>query len=272
MEALENYLNTGGTLSSLARSIGVSVSAVSQIKAGSYKGDANAILAKIDKYLSKEQTSAQKAKTKDYEMIHFCIKEAHLGKEIALVYGNPGTGKTYAIKAWANANPNAILIESSVGSTAKTTLNAIAKELKTQGNTINELIANIVSAAKMSDRVLIVDEAEHLPTRALEALRRINDFCGMPIVLCGTHIALRNMLGKNRELSQLYSRVSSKWETRGLSKDETDLIFGKGIYAHAKGNARASAKLSLKAKRLAQLQGANVSDEIISYAKEMIIV
>ena len=120
--------------------------------------------------------------------------------------------------------------------------------------------------------MLLIDEAEHLPLRALEDLRRIYDFSSTPLILAGTEILLKNLVGRNKELRQLYSRICGKWAMQGLSKEESDAFYGTGIFAHAKGNFRASEKLHKKSVRLAALNGCAVGEEIIAQACGMVIL
>ena len=57
------------------------------------------------------------------------------------------------------------------------------------------------------NRLLIVDEAENLPYRALEITRRIHDKTGVGVLLIGRSILLENLKGYNNQYDQLYSRV-----------------------------------------------------------------
>ena len=123
-----------------------------------------------------------------------------------------------------------------------------------------------------ADKILLIDEAEHLPLRALEDLRRIADFSRVPLILCGTEILLRNLMGKNKELRQLYSRICGKHVMNGLSKAESKEFFGDYIYDFARENFRSSAKLYKKAVRLAELNNKQISREIVEKATSMVVL
>lgn len=134
---------------------------------------------------------------------------------------------------------------------------------------IKRILAKFLGTA---DKVLLIDEAEHLPLKALEDLRRIADFSKTPIILCGTGILLRNLVGRDKELRQLYSRICGKYEFKGLSKEESNEYYGEHIYDFAKGNFRASSKLFKKALKLAEFKGTAINKEIAAKATQMVIL
>ena len=65
----------------------------------------------------------------------------------------------------------------------------------------------VVRKLNQSGRLLIIDEAENLPYRALEITRRIHDKTGIGVLLIGRSILLENLKGFNNQYDQLYSRV-----------------------------------------------------------------
>ncbi|SQC93451.1 Uncharacterised protein [Cedecea neteri] len=77
---------------------------------------------------------------------------------------------------------------------------------KRTGN-IHELSEECIQALTGTGWVILVDEAELLPYRALEVLRRIHDRSGVAIVLAGMPRLLINLRGSRGEFAQLYSRV-----------------------------------------------------------------
>lgn len=274
--------DTGISASALARAIGVSGAVISQFRQGVYKGDAKSVAAKIEKYISNYQNKSETKSavlkdevyaSKDAKMAKFVISEAINEREIALIYGSAGTGKTTILKEFAKNSPNAVLIEATCHTTAKVLLEELCEALKIDGaSSINAKLKAVARFLKDNDKIILIDEAEHLPLRALEDLRRIYDFSHTTMVLCGTEILLNNLMGKNKELRQLYSRICGKWCMQGLSEAECESFFGTGIYEYSKGNFRSSAKLYKKALRLAELNGCELDDEIIANATQMVIL
>lgn len=284
IKKLDEFLSSNNiTASALARAIGVSASLISQLRAGSYKGDSDAVNAKINAYIDNFNKKAKNfhanAKenefyvTSDVKMANFIISEAIAEKEIGLIYGFAGSGKTTALKEFARTNPNVVLIEATCHTSAKVLLEDLCEALKIDAT--GELSTKLKAVArflKSSDKVIMVDEAEHLPLKALEDLRRIYDFSRTPLILCGTEILLKNLMGKNKELRQLFSRICGKWCMQGLSKDESEKIYIKEIFPYCKGNFRSSAKLYKKALRLAELNGCLVDESVVARALDMVIL
>ncbi|OJJ27995.1 AAA family ATPase [Campylobacter concisus] len=284
IKKLEEFLSSNNiTGSALARAIGVSPSLISQLRAGSYKGDNDAINAKINAYINNFNKKAKNfhanAKenefyvTSDVKMANFIISEAIAEKEIGLIYGFAGSGKTTALKEFARTNPNVVLIEATCHTSAKVLLEDLCEALKIDATGgLNTKLKAVARFLKSSDKVIMVDEAEHLPLKALEDLRRIYDFSRTPLILCGTEILLKNLMGKNKELRQLFSRICGKWCMQGLSKDESEKIYTKEIFPYCKGNFRSSAKLYKKALRLAELNGCLVDESVVARALDMVIL
>ena len=285
-ELNEFLANSGVSMSALARAIGVSVSAISQLKKGEYKGDAKSLNKKVSNYIanfdekSKKQSEAKSDKegeifvSFDYKMANFIINEAVAEREIALIYGGAGTGKTTILKEFAKNHANSVLIEVTPHTNARVLLENLCEALKiTAPKSLNAMLKTITKHLSVSDKILLIDEAEHLPLRALEDLRRIADFSKIPLILSGTEILLRNLMGKNKELKQLYSRICGKHVMSGLSKKESKEFFGDFIYEFAKENFRSSAKLYKKALRLAKINGKDkISREMVERATSMVVL
>lgn len=284
IKKLDEFLSSNNiSASALARAIGVSASLISQLRAGSYKGDSDAVNVKINAYIDnfnkKVKNFHANAKenefyvTSDVKMANFIISEAIAEKEIGLIYGFAGSGKTTALKEFARTNPNVVLIEATCHTSAKVLLEDLCEALKIDASGgLSTKLKAVARFLKSSDKVIMVDEAEHLPLKALEDLRRIYDFSRTPLILCGTEILLKNLMGKNKELRQLYSRICGKWCMQGLSKDESEKIYTKEIFPYCKGNFRSSAKLYKKALRLAELNGCLVDESVVARAIDMVIL
>lgn len=277
---LEAFLSVNEvSQSALARALGVSAAAISQFRKGEYKGKADELGRKIALYLEnykakpKAESVSEIFESKDYKMSSFVINETVENGEIAIITGTAGSGKSTVAREFAKKHPNAILVEATLHTTPKILL----EELETRLNlpfarNCHEKIAQISKELKRRDVVILIDEAEHLSVKALEDLRRIWDFSNVPLVLFGTEILLKNLMGKNGELRQLYSRIGGKWHLKGLDESECVQITTKGVFAYTQGNFRSSVKLYKRAVRLAGLHEVEISDEIIAQAASMIIL
>lgn len=281
-EELEIFLESQGlSQAALGRALGISSASISTFRKGEYKGNNKELGRKIklylDDYTSKDKgadtQSVQVYESHDKQMADFVMNEAVRDKEIAIIVGCAGSGKSTIAKDYARIHPNAILIEATLHSTARVILDELCERLHISGGrNLHEKVILIAKELKRRDVVILIDEAEHLSVRALEDLRRIWDFSSCPLILFGTEILLKNLIGKNGELRQLYSRIGGKWHLKGLSQEECGALFTQGIHGYTKGNFRSSAKLYAKAARLAELHDVKLDKDIIAQAVSMIIV
>lgn len=268
----------------LSRALGINPSAISTFRKGEYKGNNEELARKLklymDNFIAKKSDSRNEAikvfSSNDKKMADFVINEAYREKQIALITGEAGSGKSTIVKEYVATHPNAILIEATLHTTAKVLLEILSEKLGiTHARSLHDRVVAISLELRKRDVIILIDEAEHLPLRALEDLRRIWDFSQCPIVLVGTEILLKNLMGKNGELRQLYSRIDGKWHVKGLDKSESRAYYGnvgETIFKYTKGNFRSSAKLYRKAKRLASLHNTEIQEEIIAQASSMIIL
>ncbi|WP_334090923.1 AAA family ATPase [Helicobacter typhlonius] len=280
-EELEIFLKVQNiSQAALGRAIGVSSASISTFRKGEYKGNNKELGRKIKLYLdnyakkkSKDIKEVAIFESKDKQMADFIINEAVRDKEIAIIVGCAGSGKSTIAKDYSRLHPNAILIEATLHSTARVILDELCERTHISGGrNLHEKVLLIAKELKRRDVVIFIDEAEHLSVRALEDLRRIWDFSSCPLILFGTEILLKNLIGKNGELRQLYSRIGGKWHLKGLSEAETNEVFIKGIHAYTKGNFRSSVKLYKRACRLAELHNVKLDKDIIAQAVSMIIL
>ncbi|HAN6249941.1 TPA: AAA family ATPase, partial [Escherichia coli] len=196
-----------------------------------------------------------------------------------------GLGKTMILREYARRNRDAVLIEADPGYTARTLLEELCRQLgvKVRGN-IHELIDACVRELRDSGRLLMVDEAELLPYRALEVLRRLHDKAGIGIVLAGMPRLLINLKGRRGEFAQLYSRVALALNlgdtlsqedfnqiATGLMPEAAEPEISEALYARSLGNARRLFKLARGVYRICDISDAPVSVQAIDKFAEMLI-
>lgn len=214
---LLDYMKTSGvSQSQVAAALGISKTALSQYLADKYVGDCAKIDAKVAAFLKLQEERAQNVKlevgfveTKTAKQILSFLGLAHVLGQQGIIYGASGLGKTTALQEYQRRNPQCVLIKPDTGYTAKVLLQEICKALgvDNKGN-IHDLTERVVDALRGSGRMIMVDEAELLPLRALETLRRIHDKTGCSVVLVGMPKLLLNLKGSHSEFKQLYGRVS----------------------------------------------------------------
>ena len=142
---------------------------------------------------------------------------------MALVYGEPGLGKTQVIKWWAFKN-DAILIRCNQMMSARWLLKEILdymSEIKPYSisDSFDEVIRNLV----LTPRVLIVDEVDYLTmekNKSIEILRDIHDKTNVPVVLVGMTSAHSRL----KKFSHLYDRLSEIVKFERFSKTDIKTI------------------------------------------------
>lgn len=269
----------------VCRSINVTQSRFSQILNGTYPSDGSKVETKLKDYMDnyKRRAQAHQSAPKedrdeifvslDFKRATYVFDECANEHELGLVYGMAGTGKTTAIREFCKHNPNAIHIKSNIHTTAAVLLDELCEALKiTPPRPIYKKLKVVMAELSKSDKILIIDEAENLPLRALETARTLYDETRTPLILVGTPRLIDNLTGKNMELRQMYNRIDAKYVMQGLSDDESKRYFGEHFYKWCKGNFRSSAKLYKQAKKLAEFNQTDINAKIVVLATEAIIL
>ena len=191
---------------------------------------------------------------------------------MGLVYGEPGLGKTQAIKWWAFKN-DAILIRCNQMMSARWLLKEILdymSEIKPYSisDSFDEVIRNLI----LTPRVLIVDEVDYLTmdkNKSIEILRDIHDKTNIPVVLVG----MTNAHSRLKKFSHLYDRLSeivkferfSKADIKTIVKElsEIELTDCAIKYISNLNRFRQIVKVINKAETIAKANGLSSIDEIL---------
>ncbi len=280
----------GLSLTAVSRALGFSIATLSQWQSGNYPGNVTKINNSVKSFL-KRQKERSKTIKKNIEFVKTTVsgkvfevaRVCHLDGEIGVCYGDAGLGKTVAIKEYVNQNPDVILIEADLGYTAKMVFVELHKRVGMDGRgLIHDLFEDVISRLRDSGRLIIIDEAEHLPYRALELLRRVYDKAGVGILLVGMPRLIANLRGKKGEYAQLYSRVGWTGRLESLKPHDTETIVTSAIaksngvwktfHEASYGNARRLSKLLLRSIRVAELNEIQVTPEIVRETAKMLII
>jgi len=279
----------GYSQTAIANAIGISPTALSQWLSGKYNGNVRKLEEDLNNFFEREEEKNRNPRRqvefietinakKVYDTARFC----HIDAEIGVIYGDAGTGKTTAVKEYIKKHKDAVLIEADLGFSTRIVFKKLHEELKLDGQGhIHDLFEAVVEKLKGSGRLIIIDEAEHLPYRALEMVRRINDFAEVGILLVGMPRLINNLRGERSNYAQLYSRIGMAVRLEALQQDDTEEIvksmlpssngIWKEFHRYSKGNTRVLVKMILRAKRLAQINECNVNSDIVKSTFEMLI-
>lgn len=232
---------TGLSQEKAGKLIGVSGAVLSSLRSGTYKGDVEKMIKIIEAYFAVKNKhgetyheidyAATSISQKAYDMIHLC----HIKGGLAVFAGDAGIGKTKAAKQYVNDNPN---------NSYYCTLNPCLTSLKS----ILKLIAEMVGArperslydmwtairTRIPDgSVIILDEAQHLTYRLIEALRAFADSFAdngqtLGVVFIGnTETAMRFGARQKAEFAQIANRTKQRlvYTVGNVQRKDIELIF-----------------------------------------------
>lgn len=202
----------GYSMSYVANATGSAKSTINMWLNNNYSGNNEKLTDKINNFIQRERERINDdLPIVDISIIQYISEVArlcHTKGKIGVCVGRAGLGKTIAVKEYTKKYLDAILIESDSGYTAKCLLMEIHKRLSLScKGSVYDLMSEVVNKLNNSGRLLIIDEAENLPYRALEISRRIHDKTGIGVLLVGRDVLFENLRGANNQYDQLYSRV-----------------------------------------------------------------
>lgn len=221
----------------IAKETGLSTSVISQFLKGKYMGDNNEIAQTLNKYLAVawERLNSTNAVTfyedlYNTQEVFFAVNYAHIESDIVLVCGDSGAGKTTALKHYADTHVEVIFVTANICTDTPTAILSLicGKVTKQVPKRRNELMELLVSKLSNSAKLIIIDEADHLSFKALQAVRNLNDLAQVGIVLSGNDKIYRQMLTsrKGYEYDQLRTRlIVRKRVTNEYTPEEIAVIF-----------------------------------------------
>jgi len=279
--------NKGYGFSAIAQATGLSRSTINLWLNDNYGGANDKVLDKINNFVQREKERFNEctvpfSETSIVKYVFEIGRLCHTKGKIGVCYGEAGLGKTLAVKEYLKHYLDAILIESDPGYTPKSLLLEIHRRLGLSGKGCTyHLMEEVVRKLENSGRLLIIDEAENLPYKALEATRRIHDKTGIGILLVGMPILVENLRGSQNQYKQLYSRVGySKSLSRLSSTDisgilesiKTDVSLCPALMEYSKGNTRVLVNLITNSLSVAKFNDKGIDGEIIKRTSKLLMV
>ena len=179
---LDYQAKSGKSQAEVAKELGYSPTAISRFKSGTYDGDHDSIVKAVEQLLKITAKREAAPKKPPYQATSTSIQVASLiemchGRgEMGVAYGDPGVGKTMAVRQYAKENEDAIVITISPTTATITGVNElIAEKLGIKEKTSRRITAGIVAKLKGTKRVIVIDEAQHLKAKVVNHLRSIVD-------------------------------------------------------------------------------------------------
>jgi DNA transposition AAA+ family ATPase len=271
----------------VARATAVSSTTLNLWINDNYNGKSDKIADVVNNFINREKERNYKktipcVETSIFKRVFEIARMCHINGEIGVCYGRAGLGKTIAAKEYIKHYLDSILIETDPGFNTKALLTEFHKRLglSNKGN-IYKMTDEVIQKLRNSGRLIIIDEAENLPYKALELVRRIHDKTEVGILLSGLPALVENLRGKEEKFEQLYSRVGVSKRLENLNIEDIELILeslsqdktlSEAYYKHSMGNTRVLSKLIMRTPRVAQINKIEVTPEIIEKTSKILIV
>lgn len=237
LEKLKSVMkNEGLNTREVARKINYSHSALCSYLAATYKADASAIEAALinwfvqqgdplmleivdetNKELIGEETWIPKSyiETKTSTDV---VRSCHFANEqkcMVAIVGAPGVGKTLGVREFMRQARREEIKFSAIATNCMATpahlMRRLADDMRlTTRGSAAEIADRIIGKLRRDPAVVIVDEAQHLNVRCLEALRHLHDESGCGLVFVGSQALYRTLTDGDEshyELKQLQDRI-----------------------------------------------------------------
>ncbi len=275
----------------VANAIGVSAATISGILKGTYEGNNESVIEKIKDFLATEayreaaKSNDVTVKTKNFNTIHRFCNLVLTHRVMGMLTGEAGIGKTRALQAYAEAHPTCIMIEADHGYTAKVFFEELCELLNLdKRGSLHDKLERVVKKLEGSGRLIIIDEAEHLPYRAIELIRRVYDKAHVGIALCGMPRLEKNVQGDKEHYAQIYSRISAPCRAKLLDNADIKAYLESRFEKIAAGVVELCAGISRRNFRLLShlalwsrvvMQNNNIpelSEEVVKTASQMLVV
>lgn len=228
----------------LSQLTGVGKARLSQWLNGVYKGNVPAVEESIRRWLESRQTATalegqmptgpEWVETPTARAVLSALSFSQMAEAVSVVYGGAGVGKTTTIARYKRQAPNVWVVTATPAVSAPgPILTRIAQTLGIRSTgAVHVVEANIIERVRETRGLLVIDEAQHLTHRALDAVRSIHDAAGIGLALVGNEIVYSQLTGGSRSVgfAQLFSRVAKRVRlSRAKDADVTALLEAWGI-------------------------------------------
>lgn len=288
-QQLTNYIRTTKRKqSAISKELGLSTGTLSQFLSGNYTGSNEEVARKVSQFLELERQRQCRTpppsftrEIRNTQLVYSDLNYLRITNRISLIIGAAGSGKTTALKHYANENNGVVYVQADVTkSSPRAALNLIVKAMGSKKcGTSSEMLDTLIDELKDTNRLIIIDEAQHLTERSFDTLRALNDSAGVGLVYAGTPDILNRMYGRHEaDFDQVHSRIGyiCKLNNR-YSKEDIQHIFGdfnldktiiKYLYnvSSRKGGLRTAINIFRLANDIAKTSGEELTVQHLEYA------
>ena len=217
-DLLQFLQDSGKSQQQIAKETGISAARISKFLDGTYSGDVEGTAREVQNYLAVAKARLNTVQTdffypqlRNTKDVLFACLYAHKHNKVALVCSAAGAGKTTALNHYADHNAEVIMVTANACTpSAMSILKMICAELgKPAPGRRDAMMELLVDQLRGSNRLIIIDEADHLSFSALQAVRNLNDLAGVGIVFSGNDKIYLHMTSprKGYEYEQIRTRI-----------------------------------------------------------------
>lgn len=239
--ALKRYCDRYESQKRAANSLkDVSAATVSQMLNGNWSQISDEMWRAVAAQTGVKDTNWEAVETTTYKRMTKILSDCQTGALVMGVTGDAGTGKTYAVKRYAESHRQVYVLCCNEYWNRKLFLSELLQMMgrDSSGYTVGEMMAVVVRGLKMQESPLIVlDEADKLSDQVLyffiTLYNNLEDECG--IVLCATsHLEKRLRRGmklNKKGYAEIWSRLGKKCvPLRGVTaRDITAICEANGV-------------------------------------------
>ena len=242
-DRLVSYCEQKGSQNKGANSLnGVSPATVSKIINGDWALINEVMWRSIAAQIGMKQKSWNIVETRDFKTLASLFADAQENAMVMAVCGEAGSGKTLAIRQYAESNPNVYVLCCNEYWNRKLFLQELLREMgrNPNGDTVGEMMATIVSSLKkMEDPIIIMDEADKLSDQVMyffiTLYNQLEDHCALVMVATDyLEKKIKRGLRLNKKgYKEIYSRIGRKFiMLKGVGiGDITEVCMANGITA-----------------------------------------
>lgn len=236
-QQLETFIEKVGGQSKASQLIGYSTGTLSTYRTGKYNGDVVKLEKKLQEFFGNQEEAATLHSCADYvptsisQQVYETIRICHLKGGLAVECGDAGIGKTKAAQKYVEDYPNTALYVSVNPCLVSVTafLKLLCRRLKVPTGRKDDMWFEIDAQLRGGKRVLIIDEAQHLPIKTIESIRAFFD-CNpdLGIIMIGNVETVTNRGGRYTEsFAQIKNRtkLTEIRHTTHISRQDVELLF-----------------------------------------------
>jgi DNA transposition AAA+ family ATPase len=206
----------------IAKKSGIAIGTLSNFMGRTYSGDQARVANELQKWLDSRVAARSVVtrarapgfvQTRTADEFYRVLSHAQHAPDIAVIAGNPGLGKTMAVRGYQAASPNVWVVTAHPSlASPYALLSELADVLGVTERSPDRKFSAILHRIRGAGALIAVDEAHHLHISALEQLRALHDLAGAGIALVGSEDVYARLQGMGRKSgqAQLTSRVGMR--------------------------------------------------------------